>query len=99
GRASARDRSADGADGKIDINSASQRELEELPGVGAVTARRIIKERPYKSVQDLTKAGLSQKEIDKLKPKATAGAAPRKAERPMLTQTPSRTQKVDLNTA
>ena len=40
--------------GSISINSASQSELESLPGVGAVTAGKIIANRPYSSFDDLT---------------------------------------------
>lgn len=39
--------------GVINLNSASQSELESLPGVGAVTAGKIIKGRPYASVEEL----------------------------------------------
>ena len=42
------------ADSRIDINTASQGELEKLPGIGPVLARRIIEGRPYRSVDDLT---------------------------------------------
>ena len=97
------------ADARIDLNSASQRELEELPGVGPATAKKIVSGRPYKSVQDLTKAGLTQSEVDKLRAKVTvAGATPRtaasgtsarKTDRPSVTETPSSRSKVDLNTA
>lgn len=38
---------------KININSASQKELESLWGIGPVTAQNIIEQRPYSSVQDL----------------------------------------------
>lgn len=39
----------------ISINNASQKDLEVLPGVGPVTAQRIIAGRPYESLEDLTK--------------------------------------------
>lgn len=40
-------------DGKISINSATATELESLPGIGPVTAEKIISNRPYSSVDDL----------------------------------------------
>jgi DNA uptake protein ComE-like DNA-binding protein len=58
---------------KVDLNSASQQELEALPGVGAATAKKIIAGRPYKSVSDLEKAGVSAKTIGAIKPLVTAG--------------------------
>ncbi len=60
--------------GKVDLNSATQQELEALPGVGAATAKKIIAGRPYSSVSDLAKAGLSAKTIEKISPLVTAGA-------------------------
>lgn len=39
--------------GLISINSGSQVELESLPGVGPVTAQKIISNRPYGSVEEL----------------------------------------------
>jgi len=59
----------------VDLNSASQKELEALPGVGEATAKKIIAGRPYKSVDELTKAGVPAKTVDSLKPLVTAGAA------------------------
>jgi competence protein ComEA len=59
----------------IDINSASQKELEGLNGVGAATAKKIIDNRPYKSADELSKAGLSATSIKALKPFITAGPA------------------------
>ena len=38
---------------KININSASQTELESLPGIGEKTAVKIIEGRPYQNTQDL----------------------------------------------
>ena len=49
------------ATGKIGINSAGQAELEELPGVGEVTAKKIIENRPYNSIEAL----LSKKAVSK----------------------------------
>lgn len=58
---------------KIDINSASQSELESLPGVGAATAKKIIAGRPFSSVSDLSRVGLSADTIAKIKPLVKAG--------------------------
>jgi competence protein ComEA len=60
----------------IDLNSATSAELRELPGVGEVTARKIIDGRPYKTVGDLSGAGVSASEIEKLKPLVEVTALP-----------------------
>lgn len=39
--------------GKVNINTASQTEVEGLPGVGPVTAGKIISGRPYQSAEEL----------------------------------------------
>ncbi len=46
----------------IDLNTASPQELESLKGIGPATAKKIIEARPYTSVADLTKAGLTAKQ-------------------------------------
>lgn len=46
---------------KIGINSSDQASLETLPGVGAVTAKKIIDNRPYASIEEL----LSKKAVSK----------------------------------
>lgn len=48
-------------DAKVNINTASQAELEALPGIGPVTASKIISDRSYQAVEDL----LSKKVIGK----------------------------------
>lgn len=54
--------------GKIDVNSASQADLEKLSGIGPVTAKKIVDGRPYKTKRDLlTKKVVSQGEYDKIK--------------------------------
>jgi competence protein ComEA len=60
----------------VDINTAAQQELEAVKGVGAATAKKIIAARPYKSLDELTKAGLSAKKIEALKPYVAVGKAP-----------------------
>jgi hypothetical protein len=75
---------------KIDINSATQAELEKLPGVGAATAKKIIAGRPYQSVSDLSKAGVSKKTIDKITPVVSVGpAVPAAAKAPEAPATPA----------
>jgi DNA uptake protein ComE-like DNA-binding protein len=65
---------------KVDLNSASQSELEALPGVGAATAKKIMENRPYSSLADLSRAGVSASTMDKIRDKVKVGRAP-KAER------------------
>jgi competence protein ComEA len=41
--------------GKIDINTATEKELRMVPGIGPVIAARIIAARPFRSADDLKK--------------------------------------------
>lgn len=52
----------------VDVNTASQSELEKLNGIGPVYATNIIEHRPYSDAQELvTKGAISQKVLEKIK--------------------------------
>jgi competence protein ComEA len=54
--------------GLISINSASGTELDSLPGVGPVTAGKIIAVRPYSSLDELvSKKAVGKSEFEKIK--------------------------------
>jgi len=55
----------------VDLNSAPESEIAKLPGINKLMAKRIVLMRPYLSVNDLIRTGLSKKTIDKLKPMPT----------------------------
>ena len=60
----------------LDLNTATAEEMEaDLPGVGPATAKKIVSGRPYSSVDDLTKAGVSKRVIESIRPHVTLGAA------------------------
>lgn len=65
-----------GSDGLVDLNSASAEELETLPGVGEVTAGKIIDYReafgPFGSIEELMEvSGIGEKTFEKLQDKIT----------------------------
>lgn len=68
------------ANAKMDLNTASEKDLDSLPGVGSATAKKIIVGRPYSSVDDLSKAGLSVGTIKKIAPLVTVIGGPAAAE-------------------
>jgi len=53
----------------LNINTATQRELERLPGVGPVTANRIMAKRPFASLDELKKVqGIGEKLFESIVP-------------------------------
>ena len=62
-----------GGSNLININLASQKELETLPGIGPVYAQNIIEHRPYSNVEELsTKGALKKSTYEKIKNLVTA---------------------------
>ena len=56
------------AEGKININTASQSEIETLPGIGPSRAQGIIENRPYDSIEDIQQVpGIGEVTFQKLK--------------------------------
>jgi competence ComEA-like helix-hairpin-helix protein len=77
----------------IDINLANVKELQELPGVGSVTAQRIIdlraKSGRFHRVEDLLAVrGISQKKLDAMRPYVTVAATPSNASPSQKNSTP-----------
>jgi competence protein ComEA len=76
------------AKGLIDINTADQKALESLPGIGPALAKEIIKGRPYKDIDDLKRVkGISDAKVKAIKDKVTVGAA--KVEKPVPSPAPA----------
>jgi beta-lactamase superfamily II metal-dependent hydrolase len=54
---------------RINLNTATVRELEALPGVGPILARRIIEGRPYASVDELDRVReIGPKRLEEIRP-------------------------------
>ena len=55
--------------GKLDVNTAAEKQLRDLPGIGPVLAQRIIAARPFRSADDLKKVnGIGEKKYEKIRP-------------------------------
>jgi len=97
----------------IDLNTASDKELESIKGIGPATAKKIIAGRPYKSVDELSKAGLTAKQVEAIKPLVTVGSTETKPAKEMKVEKATKSaekttksamklapgQKVNINTA
>jgi competence protein ComEA len=54
--------------GLVNINLASQKELESLPGIGPVYAQKISEQRPYSNIEELlSKNVLNKSTFEKVK--------------------------------
>ena len=88
----------------IDLNKATSDELQELPSVGEVTAKKIIDGRPYSKVDDLAKAGVPARVISSIRSQVHVGeASVAKAKAKMkaadTAEPKAASAKVNLNTA
>ncbi|MDP3029297.1 MAG: helix-hairpin-helix domain-containing protein [Deltaproteobacteria bacterium] len=55
--------------GLVNLNTASEKELQSIKGIGTVFAKRIIAGRPYRTVDDLLKVkGIGQKKLENIRP-------------------------------
>ena len=65
-------READGV-ARVNLNTATQQELQSLRGIGPATARRIIRNRPYAATTELSRAEVAGPIIDLISPRVTVG--------------------------
>ncbi|HXI59157.1 MAG TPA: helix-hairpin-helix domain-containing protein [Polyangia bacterium] len=72
----------------VDLNTASQSELEALKGVGAATAKKIIAGRPYQSVEELAGKGIPARTVELIRPFVTVGGV-KAANKPAASASPS----------
>ena len=68
-------RSEPSAKSPLDLNTASEQDLVDLPGIGPALAKKIIAGRPYSSVSELSKASVPERTIKKITPMVTTGSA------------------------
>lgn len=66
----------------LDLNTATKKQLTDLPGIGDVMAERILLHRedhgPFRTLDDLRKIkGLSKRTLEKIKPLVTISPGPR----------------------
>ncbi len=77
---------------QVDVNTATQSELESLPGIGPTKARAILEYRqqhgPFQRVDDLAKVkGIGPATVERLRPEVIAGPVRRGRTEPDRAQT------------
>ncbi len=84
----------------LDLNTATVQQLQELPGVGEATARKIVAGRPYSSIDDLAKGGVPARTVDAIRSLVRVGAASAKAKaKTVAAPMEKKPGKVNVNTA
>ena len=61
---------------RVNLNTATQQELQTLRGIGPATAKRIIRHRPYATTAELSRAEVAGPIIELISPRVTVGPAP-----------------------
>jgi len=80
---------------KVNINVAPAPQLQTLPGITPDLAQKIVGARPYKSVDDLARAGLTKAQIDAVRPFVTVWSP--RTKKKFYRLAPG--EKINLNTA
>ncbi len=85
----------------LNVNTATAAELQKLPGIDAVIAKKIIAGRPYKNINELTKHGVSAGTFAKIKTlvATTSPKSPTTANAAAKSANDSEPKLVNLNTA
>jgi DNA uptake protein ComE-like DNA-binding protein len=83
----------------VDLNKATSKQLEELPGVQSAYAKKIMAARPYKTVDDLSKAGIPSATIARIKSLVTVDGAKQSYTVAKPIDTDTKPRAIDLNTA
>ena len=84
----------DKAAAAVDINSADEKTVAGLPGVGKKTAKDIISGRPYKNLDDLKRVkGMNDARLKQIAGKVTFGAAAPAAAAPAPAAAPVKAEK------
>jgi hypothetical protein len=60
---------------KVDLNTATAKQLQELPGIGEAYSKKIIDARPLRTIKSLAKLGIPGPTIEKITPLVTLSIA------------------------
>jgi competence protein ComEA len=82
---------------KLNLNAATEAQLAALKPVGPDWAKKIVAARPYRSVDELGKAGMAKPAIDAARPFLTVGGRNGRWRRPAYRLAPG--EMVNINTA